>query len=574
MHRDTAALWAPGTKAYAGRYVHLPETTCYPRPVGPLPILVGGGGERRTLRIVAEQADGCNVPSDPKTLPRKIEVLRRHCLDVGRDPADVGVTVLDVPIVGRDRDDVAARVERLRGRTPAPVFAARHSAGLAATMPSATAGWPSSGWARCSWPCPTWPGPRTWSAAPRCSPRCADRHNGAMDRAAVMTWVQGYEQAWRASDADAVPTLFTEDIRYRRSPYTPPLVGYAQLADFWTEDEGATFTMSAEPVAVEGDAAVVRVLVNYGGDSPQEYPDLWVMHFAADGRVDDFEEWAYWPTSPTPPRRRSSGPAKGFRVGAGEELLEHARVRRLVRVGRGEQGHRRAQLHRVDAAEDLLGRRVRCPATISAHSTSRGPSIGWPGTPGPRRGRRSRTPEPWRCDPARRSAGRRTTSSGRSCARRAARRRRGIGLVLVLRSDEAFEIHAPTLARRPLHRLAIDDERSGGRPPDPARWRSLAICLTASAMTLLDLSIVNVALPSLRASLGANDSDLQWIVAGYALAFGVVLVPAGRLGDAGAGGWCSWPASRCSRCPAPPPGRRPTRRCWPSPGCCRASPAG
>ncbi|HEV2929706.1 MAG TPA: MFS transporter, partial [Propionibacteriaceae bacterium] len=69
-------------------------------------------------------------------------------------------------------------------------------------------------------------------------------------------------------------------------------------------------------------------------------------------------------------------------------------------------------------------------------------------------------------------------------------------------------------------------------PPDPARWRALAICLVAAAMTLLDLSIVNVALPSLRQSLGADDSDLQWIVAGYALAFGVVLVPAGRLGDA------------------------------------------
>jgi EmrB/QacA subfamily drug resistance transporter len=69
-------------------------------------------------------------------------------------------------------------------------------------------------------------------------------------------------------------------------------------------------------------------------------------------------------------------------------------------------------------------------------------------------------------------------------------------------------------------------------PADPTRWRSLALCLTASAMTLLDLSIVNVALPSLRTSLGADDSDVQWIVAGYALAFGVVLVPAGRLGDA------------------------------------------
>jgi ketosteroid isomerase-like protein len=116
-----------------------------------------------------------------------------------------------------------------------------------------------------------------------------------MDRAAVMTWVQSYERAWHANDADAVPTLFTEDARYRRSPYTPPLVGHQALAGFWTEDEGAVFTMSAEPVAVEGDTAVVRVRVNYGGDQPQEYTDLWLIHFATDGRADDFEEWAYWP---------------------------------------------------------------------------------------------------------------------------------------------------------------------------------------------------------------------------------------------------------------------------------------
>ena len=51
-------------------------------------------------------------------------------------------------------------------------------------------------------------------------------------------------------------------------------------------------------------------------------------------------------------------------------------------------------------------------------------------------------------------------------------------------------------------------------------------------MTLLDVSIVNVALPSIRDDLGADATDLQWIVAGYALAFGMVLVPAGRLGDA------------------------------------------
>ena len=61
------ALWAPGTSPYHGRYVHLPETTCYPRPVSYVPIIVGGSGERRTLRIVAEQADACNLPSKPSS---------------------------------------------------------------------------------------------------------------------------------------------------------------------------------------------------------------------------------------------------------------------------------------------------------------------------------------------------------------------------------------------------------------------------------------------------------------------------------------------------------------------------
>jgi EmrB/QacA subfamily drug resistance transporter len=78
--------------------------------------------------------------------------------------------------------------------------------------------------------------------------------------------------------------------------------------------------------------------------------------------------------------------------------------------------------------------------------------------------------------------------------------------------------------------------RSPGSPggpdaPDPKRWRALGVCLAVGFMTLLDVSIVNVALPSIESSLGAGSSDIQWIVAGYALAFGLVLVPAGRVGD-------------------------------------------
>jgi EmrB/QacA subfamily drug resistance transporter len=67
--------------------------------------------------------------------------------------------------------------------------------------------------------------------------------------------------------------------------------------------------------------------------------------------------------------------------------------------------------------------------------------------------------------------------------------------------------------------------------PDPRRWRAFSVCLVVGFMSLLDVSIVNVALPSIQKGLQASSSELQWVVSGYALAFGLVLVPAGRLGD-------------------------------------------
>jgi EmrB/QacA subfamily drug resistance transporter len=66
---------------------------------------------------------------------------------------------------------------------------------------------------------------------------------------------------------------------------------------------------------------------------------------------------------------------------------------------------------------------------------------------------------------------------------------------------------------------------------DPRRWAALAVCVSALFITLLDVSIVNVALPSIRRSLGADPSELQWVVSGYALAFGMVPIVGGRLGD-------------------------------------------
>jgi len=63
-------------------------------------------------------------------------------------------------------------------------------------------------------------------------------------------------------------------------------------------------------------------------------------------------------------------------------------------------------------------------------------------------------------------------------------------------------------------RDAGQDERPDLQPPDPRRWRALAVCLVAGFMTLLDVSIVNVALPSIQQGVAASPSDLQWIVSG------------------------------------------------------------
>ena len=118
------ALWSPGTKAYDGVRVRLPETTCYPRPARDIPVIVGGTG-RRTLRIAATLGDAANVPSARPQLDQHVATLRRHS-------ETVRITVLDLPTIGTDRDDAWARVERLRGRTAAAAYARRTHAGTAA----------------------------------------------------------------------------------------------------------------------------------------------------------------------------------------------------------------------------------------------------------------------------------------------------------------------------------------------------------------------------------------------------------------------------------------------------------
>ena len=71
---------------------------------------------------------------------------------------------------------------------------------------------------------------------------------------------------------------------------------------------------------------------------------------------------------------------------------------------------------------------------------------------------------------------------------------------------------------------------SAGATPRRA-WRALSVLLIGMFMSLLDATIVNVALPTIRTSLDASEATLSWIISGYALAFGLALIPAGRVGD-------------------------------------------
>ena len=81
-----------------------------PRPLRPggIPILVGGAGEQRTLQLVARYADACNLFGAPKVVRHKLEVLARHCEEVGRDPAEITATRLGSLAVGETREAAEA----------------------------------------------------------------------------------------------------------------------------------------------------------------------------------------------------------------------------------------------------------------------------------------------------------------------------------------------------------------------------------------------------------------------------------------------------------------------------------
>jgi len=134
-------LWSDDRSAFAGPFSTLAEPIIRPQPVSRPhpPIMIGGNGERRTLRLVARYGDACNfLVLEPDEIRAKLEVLRAHCEDLGRDVREIEITALDevdlrpghmtpADVVGRARAQAEAGVEHLIVNMP-EVWDVRHLA--------------------------------------------------------------------------------------------------------------------------------------------------------------------------------------------------------------------------------------------------------------------------------------------------------------------------------------------------------------------------------------------------------------------------------------------------------------
>ena len=123
-------MWGPGKATYRGKVDSVVAAVCYPRPIGKIPIIVGGSGPR-TIKLAGALADGLNLVGT-KNLREHIDLFRASAVEASRDPDALEVSVLDAPLLGNDRSDIAALVEANRGRLRASAFATNHNAGTIA----------------------------------------------------------------------------------------------------------------------------------------------------------------------------------------------------------------------------------------------------------------------------------------------------------------------------------------------------------------------------------------------------------------------------------------------------------
>ncbi|HWF15171.1 MAG TPA: LLM class F420-dependent oxidoreductase [Acidimicrobiales bacterium] len=110
------AMFAGTAPSFEGTYYRTHEAHNIPPPVqrGGPSILVGGGGEKRTLRLVAQYADMCNLFGDAATIAHKVDVLHRHCDAIGRDPSEITISRLATLVLTENEQETVATTDFLR----------------------------------------------------------------------------------------------------------------------------------------------------------------------------------------------------------------------------------------------------------------------------------------------------------------------------------------------------------------------------------------------------------------------------------------------------------------------------
>lgn len=108
-------MWTKSTATFNGKYYQIKDAYCNPKPIQKPhpPIMVGGGGERNTLRIVAKYADACNLFGSIETIKRKLSILKEHCKNVGRDYDSILKTKLGIVLIDNDKEVLNKRVNEL-----------------------------------------------------------------------------------------------------------------------------------------------------------------------------------------------------------------------------------------------------------------------------------------------------------------------------------------------------------------------------------------------------------------------------------------------------------------------------
>jgi F420-dependent oxidoreductase-like protein len=111
----TRAMFTQERATFAGTYYHVNGAYNNPKPVrGDIPILIGGSGERKTLRMVAQYADGCNLFGDKDVARHKLSVLEAHCEKLGRDPAEITKTAMAVVLIAPTHEAAVAKLDAMR----------------------------------------------------------------------------------------------------------------------------------------------------------------------------------------------------------------------------------------------------------------------------------------------------------------------------------------------------------------------------------------------------------------------------------------------------------------------------